>query len=189
MPEKQKKSPGSSVFITLLGYSLTMRRFLNKVLTLVIAGALISPLTVGVAHAQSSFGSSSFDTIAVGGSTPISTRDAKAVAFENGLEEFFIATGRTKTDNAEAIADDYYQRAVNGGLVFFDDMFFTEYIESERLYVVANSLLPEMIDNEIAIIKRNTSYINPDDEKDTGEIGVRVDYENGRYFAVHVYVG
>lgn len=165
-----------------------MRRVLNNVLTLVIAGALITPASVGVAQAQSSFGSSSFDTSAVGRSTPISTRDSKAVEFENGLEEFFIATGLTKTDNAEAIADDYYQRAVNGELVFFEDVFFTDYIESERLYVVVNSLPPEMIDNEIAIIKRNTTYINPNDEKDTGEIGVRVEYTNGRYFSVQVLV-
>ncbi|BCB34095.1 hypothetical protein KaCgl_20690 [Corynebacterium glutamicum] len=137
-----------------------------------------------MAHAELSFGSSSF------GSSGLSeTRDKKAVEFENGLEEFFIATGRTKTDNAEAIADDYYQRAVNGELYFFDDMFFTDYIESERLYVVANSIPPERIDDEIAIIKQNTSFLNPDDEKDTGAIGVRVDFENGHYYSVQVYVG
>lgn len=166
-----------------------MRSFLNKAIVVLITGTLISPAGIGVAQAQSSFGSSSFGTSAVGGSTPISTRDSKAVEFENGLEEFFIATGRTKTDNAEAIADDYFQRAVNGELVFFEDMFFNEYIESERLYVVANAIPPEMIDNEIAIIKQNTTYINPNDEKDTGEIGVRVDFENGRYYSVQVYVG
>lgn len=141
-------------------------------------------MSAGVAHAELSFGSSSF------GSSGLSeTRDKKAVEFENGLEEFFIATGRTKTDNAEAIADDYFQRAVNGELVFFEDMFFTDYIESERLYVVANSIPPERIDDEIAIIKQNTSFLNPDDEKDTGAIGVRVDFENGRYYSVQVYVG
>ena len=166
-----------------------MRSFLNKALVMFITGVLISPAGVGVAQAQSSFGSSSFGTSAVGGSTPISTRDSKAIAFENALEAFFIATGLIKTDNAKAIADDYYQRAVNGELEFMEDMFFTEYIESERLYVVANAIPPEMIDNEIAIIKRNTSYLNPDAEKETGEIGVRVDFENGRYYSVQVYVG
>lgn len=166
-----------------------MRSFLNKALVVLITGTLICPAGVGVAQAQSSFGSSSFGTSTVGGSTPISTRDSKAVEFENALEEFFITTGRTKTDNAEAIADDYYQRAVNGELYFFDDMFFTDYIESERLYVVANSIPPERIDDEIAIIKQNTSFLNPDGEKDTGAIGVRVDFENGHYYSVQVYVG
>ncbi|MDO5372264.1 MAG: hypothetical protein Q4F10_02315 [Corynebacterium glutamicum] len=151
---------------------------------MLISGVLISPMSAGMAHAELSFGSSSF-----GSSGLSATRDKKAVEFENGLEEFFIATGRTKTDNAEAIADDYYQRAVNGELVFFEDMFFTDYIESERLYVVANSIPPERIDDEIAIIKQNTSFLNPDDEKDTGAIGVRVDFENGRYYSVQVYVG
>ena len=161
-----------------------MRSSLTKALAVLISGVLISPMSAGVAHAELSFGSSSF------GSSGLSeTRDKKAVEFENGLEEFFIATGRTKTDNAEAIADDYFQRAVNGELVFFEDMFFTDYIESERLYVVANSLPPEMIDDEIAIIKQNTSFLNPDDEKDTGAIGVRVDFEHGRYYSVQVYVG
>lgn len=161
-----------------------MRSSLTKALAVLISGVLISPMSAGVAHAELSFGSSSF------GSSGLSeTRDKKAVEFENGLEEFFIATGRTKTDNAEAIADDYYQRAVNGELVFFEDMFFTNYIESERLYVVANSIPPERIDDEIAIIKQNTSFLNPDDEKDTGAIGVRVDFENGRYYSVQVYVG
>ena len=161
-----------------------MRSSLTKALAVLISGVLISPMSAGVAHAELSFGSSSF------GSSGLSeTRDKKAVEFENGLEEFFIATGRTKTDNAEAIADDYFQRAVNGELVFFEDMFFTDYIESERLYVVANSIPPERIDDEIAIIKQNTSFLNPDDEKDTGAIGVRVDFENGRYYSVQVYVG
>lgn len=161
-----------------------MRRSLTKALAVLISGVLISPMSAGVAHAELSFGSSSF------GSSGLSeTRDKKAVEFENGLEEFFIATGRTKTDNAEAIADDYYQRVVNGELYFFDDMFFTDYIESERLYVVANSIPPERIDDEIAIIKQNTSFLNPDDEKDTGAIGVRVDFENGHYYSVQVYVG
>ncbi|WP_253692747.1 hypothetical protein [Corynebacterium glutamicum] len=151
---------------------------------MLISGVLISPMSAGVAHAELSFGSSSF------GSSGLSeTRDKKAVEFENALEEFFIATGRTKTDNAEAIANDYYQRAVNGELVFFEDMFFTDYIESERLYVVANSIPPERIDDEIDIIKQNTSFLNPADEKDTGAIGVRVDFENGRYYSVQVYVG
>lgn len=161
-----------------------MKNLRNKTIAALIAGTLLLPS--GIAHAQSSFGSSAANTIGI--SNPLPTRDAKAVEFENGLEEFFIATGRTKTDNAEAIADDYYQRAVNGELVFFEDMFFNEFIESEGLYVVANSIPPEMIDNEIAIIKRNTSYLNPDDEKDTGEIGVRVEYENGRYYSVQVYI-
>lgn len=161
-----------------------MRSSLTKALAVLISGVLISPMSAGVAHAELSFGSSSF------GSSGLSeTRDKKAVEFENALEEFFIATGRTKTDNAEAIANDYYQRAVNGELVFFEDMFFTDYIESERLYVVANSIPPERIDDEIAIIKQNTSFLNPDDEKDTGAIGVRVDFENGRYYSVQVYVG
>ena len=161
-----------------------MRSSLTKALAVLISGVLISPMSAGVAHAELSFGSSSF------GSSGLSeTRDKKAVEFENALEEFFIATGRTKTDNAEAIANDYYQRAVNGELVFFEDMFFTDYIESERLYVVANSIPPERIDDEIDIIKQNTSFLNPDDEKDTGAIGVRVDFENGRYYSVQVYVG
>lgn len=161
-----------------------MRSSLTKALAVLISGVLISPMSAGLAHAELSFGSSSF------GSSGLSeTRDKKAVEFENALEEFFIATGRTKTDNAEAIADDYYQRAVNGELVFFEDMFFTDYIESERLYVVANSIPPERIDDEIAIIKQNTSFLNPDDEKDTGAIGVRVDFENGHYYSVQVYVG
>ncbi len=161
-----------------------MRSSLTKALAVLISGVLISPMSAGMAHAELSFGSSSF------GSSGLSeTRDKKAVKFENGLEEFFIATGRTKTDNAEAIANDYYQRAVNGELVFFEDMFFTDYIESERLYVVANSIPPERIDDEIDIIKQNTSFLNPDDEKDTGAIGVRVDFENGRYYSVQVYVG
>ncbi|ALZ99120.1 hypothetical protein APT58_02095 [Corynebacterium glutamicum] len=161
-----------------------MRSSLTKALAVLISGVLISPMSAGVAHAELSFGSSSF------GSSGLSeTRDKKAVEFENALEEFFIATGRTKTDNAEAIANDYYQRAVNGELVFFEDMFFTDYIESERLYVVANSIPPERIDDEIDIIKQNTSFLNPADEKDTGAIGVRVDFENGRYYSVQVYVG
>lgn len=161
-----------------------MRSSLTKALAVLISCVLTSPMSAGMAHAELSFGSSSF-----GSSGLSATRDKKAVEFENALEEFFIATGRTKTNNAEAIANDYCQRAVNGELVFFEDMFFTDYIESERLYVVANSLPPEMIDNEIAIIKQNTSFLNPDDEKDTGEIGVRVDFENGRYYSVQVYVG
>ena len=161
-----------------------MRSSLTKALAVLISGVLISPMSAGVAHAELSFGSSSF------GSSGLSeTRDKKAVEFENVLEEFFIATGLTKTDNAKAIADDYYQRAVNGELEFMEDMFFTDYIESERLYVVANSIPPERIDDEIAIIKQNTSFLNPDDEKDTGAIGVRVDFENGRYYSVQVYVG
>ncbi|MFW8624827.1 hypothetical protein ACOI1A_12890 [Corynebacterium glutamicum] len=161
-----------------------MRSSLTKALAVLISGVLISPMSAGVAHAELSFGSSSF------GSSGLSeTRDKKAVEFENALEEFFIVTGRTKTDNAEAIANDYYQRAVNGELVFFEDMFFTDYIESERLYVVAHSIPPERIDDEITIIKQNTSFLNPDDEKDTGAIGVRVDFENGRYYSVQVYVG
>lgn len=161
-----------------------MRSSLTKALAVLISGVLISPMSAGMAHAELSCGSSSF------GSSGLSeTRDKKAVEFENGLEEFFIATGHTKTDNAEAIANDYYQRAVNGEMVFFEDMFFTDYIESERLYVVANSIPPERIDDEIAIIKQNTSFLNPDDEKDTGAIGVRVDFENGRYYSVRVYVG
>ncbi|AJE66411.1 hypothetical protein [Corynebacterium glutamicum] len=161
-----------------------MRSSLTKALAVLISGVLISPMSAGMAHAELSFGSSSF------GSSGLSeTRDKKAVEFKNALEEFFIATGRTKTDNAEAIANDYYQRAVNGELVFFEDMFFTDYIESERLYVVANSIPPERIEDEIAIIKQNTSFLNPDGEKDTGAIGVRVDFENGRYHSVQVYVG
>ncbi|WP_231839015.1 hypothetical protein [Corynebacterium glutamicum] len=151
---------------------------------MLISGVLISPMSAGMAHAELSFGSSSF-----GSSGLSATRDKKAVEFENALEEFFITTGRTKTDNAEAIADDYYQRAVNGELEFMEDMFFTDYIESERLYVVANSIPPERIDDEIAIIKQNTSFLNPDGEKDTGAIGVRVDFENGHYYSVQVYVG
>ncbi|MGC2863964.1 hypothetical protein ACMG4H_03740 [Corynebacterium glutamicum] len=161
-----------------------MRSSLTKALAVLISGVLISPMSAGMAHAELSFGSSSF-----GSSGLSATRDKKAVEFENALEEFFITTGRTKTDNAEAIADDYYQRAVNGDLVFFEDMFFTDYIESERLYVVANSIPPERIDDEIAIIKQNTSFLNPDGEKDTGAIGVRVDFENGHYYSVQVYVG
>lgn len=151
---------------------------------MLLSGVLISPMSAGVAHAELIFGSSSFES-----SSRSENRDKRAVEFENGLEEFFSATGRTKTDNAETIANDYYQRAVSGELVFFEDVFFTNYIESERLYVVANSLPAEMIDIEIAIIKQNTSFLNPDDEKDTGEIGVRVDFQNGRYYSVQVYVG
>lgn len=161
-----------------------MRRSLTEALAVLISGVLISPMSAGMAHAELSFGSSSF-----GSSSRSETRDKRAVEFENALEEFFIATGRTKTDNAEVIANDYYQRAVNGELYFFDDMFFTDYIESERLYVVANSIPPKRIDDEIAIIKQNTSFLNPDDGKDTGAIGVRVDFENGRYCSVQVYVG
>lgn len=165
-----------------------------KLATIVPALALVSILTAGsgISNAQSSFvsGSSAFGNSGDDFGNTISateTKDPKAMTLEDELVKFHTTAGLAKSSEAEEIAADYYNRALNNELPLLEDRFFAGYFDSTN--VVLAVIPPEEIDREIQIMQQMTAGLDPENPTESGKVGVLVKKSNGQYYMVTVQLG
>ncbi|ALC04841.1 putative secreted protein [Corynebacterium deserti GIMN1.010] len=110
-----------------------MNTFARKIVTFALAGALITPTTVGIADAQSSFGSSSAgggSTNGGGNNNNGSKADRLEREFERVINTHGAELGISVNSTEDARADVLLQRALNNELTFqpnnSDSEFFIE---------------------------------------------------------------
>lgn len=121
-----------------LTYNLVMQNIVRKITAAAITVALLPPTSTGIATAQYSFGSSSFNL----GSSAI--EDPITVEFERGYEAYISALGHTLDQEYEAQAEALLQRGLNGELSFVDRQYLVHDVPNATYYWVDQMYLWEV---------------------------------------------
>lgn len=130
-----------------------MHTISRRIAAFALAGALFLPTTVGVAHAQSSFGSSSAgNEYTDNNSNTGNTKGSKADRIERGTEEGLKSVGHIVNATAEARAEAVLKQAINNEFPFdtyYNNGVYYHLVSDQNPMSVVIRLTPEQADAEI----------------------------------------
>lgn len=123
-----------------------MRKISRKLVAVAISTALVLPGVSGIATAQSSFGSSSFDT------SSTSNSGSKSVKLKRAFERALTDQGQIRSPIAEKRAEALLKRAINHELPFVYNIYeTTEFNPLTRLAVIR--FTPEQADQALETLE------------------------------------